>query len=227
MKDCKVGSLEYFYFTTAVNGVAATLSSSPAIAVYRAGSSTASTTVAALTVDVNSVTGFNRVAIDFTGDSGFYSAGQDFAIITSSGTVGGFSVAGTVVETFTIEKSPVNWAQVTAPTTTVTFSNTTILGATATLSANLLQWRGSTPNALVSNRVDANVADSTLAAEAYAADGAEPTLSQMLYMLWSTFAQFDIAATTITTRKLDGTTQAMTFQMDNTADQATSRVRNA
>lgn len=72
------------------------------------------------------------------------------------------------------------------------------------------------------------IADTTLArslaAESYAADGAVPTLSQMLYGIWSALAQFDIAATTITCRKLDGTTSAMTFTLNDAAN-PTSRTR--
>lgn len=63
-----------------------------------------------------------------------------------------------------------------------------------------------------------------LAAESYAANGAVPTLSQMLYMLWSVLAQFGITTTTISCKKLDGSTEAMTFTLDS-ASAPTSRVR--
>jgi len=63
-----------------------------------------------------------------------------------------------------------------------------------------------------------------LTAESYAADGAVPTLSQSLYMLLSALTQYDISGTALTTRKLDGTTQAMVYTLDDASD-PTSRVR--
>ena len=62
--------------------------------------------------------------------------------------------------------------------------------------------------------------------EAYATDGSEATQTELLYMIWSAVSQYDISSTTITSRKLDGTTLAMTFNMDSATD-PTSRVRNA
>jgi hypothetical protein len=63
-----------------------------------------------------------------------------------------------------------------------------------------------------------------LAAESYAADGAVPTLSQVLYMILNGLTQFSITNTTLTVYKLDGVTPAMTFTLDS-ASEPTSRVR--
>lgn len=64
----------------------------------------------------------------------------------------------------------------------------------------------------------------TALTEGYAADNAAPTLEQFAFMLWSVFAQFDITGTTITARRLDGTTSAMTFTLDSSTA-PTSRTR--
>lgn len=64
----------------------------------------------------------------------------------------------------------------------------------------------------------------TAMTESYATDGSQPTFTQFMYMIWSAFSQFDISSTTITSRKLDGTTSAMTFTM-NDATSPTSRTR--
>jgi hypothetical protein len=64
----------------------------------------------------------------------------------------------------------------------------------------------------------------TLPAETYAADGAVPTWAQMQYMIWAALAQFGVAGLTISAKKLDGTTEAMTFTLDD-AVKPTSRVR--
>lgn len=64
----------------------------------------------------------------------------------------------------------------------------------------------------------------TVIAEAYAADGAAATPAQLLYMLLSALAEFSIAGTTITCKKLDGTTTAMQYTISDAAN-PTSRTR--
>lgn len=64
----------------------------------------------------------------------------------------------------------------------------------------------------------------TALTEGYASDGSAPTLEQFMYMMWSALAQFDITSTTLTARRLDGTTSAMTFTL-NDATNPTSRTR--
>lgn len=51
--------------------------------------------------------------------------------------------------------------------------------------------------------------------EGYAAQGAAMTVEQALHMIWSMLADKGIVGTTLTTRKLDGTTAAMTFTLDS------------
>lgn len=64
----------------------------------------------------------------------------------------------------------------------------------------------------------------TALTEAYAADGAAPTLAQLLFMIWGAVAEFSISGTTLTVKKLDGSTTAMTFTLDS-ATAPTSRTR--
>lgn len=64
----------------------------------------------------------------------------------------------------------------------------------------------------------------TALTESYATDGAAPTLSQFLYMVHSELAEFSIAGTTITCKKLDGSTTSMTYTIDSATD-PTSRTR--
>lgn len=66
----------------------------------------------------------------------------------------------------------------------------------------------------------------TLGTEGYAADGSVPTLREMMYMLWSAIAQFDITGTSLISRKLNGTDQAMGFTLDD-ASNPTARSRTA
>lgn len=51
--------------------------------------------------------------------------------------------------------------------------------------------------------------------EGYAADGSTATPSQMFYMLWSLMAEKSISSTTLTAKKLDGSTSAMTFTLSD------------
>lgn len=62
--------------------------------------------------------------------------------------------------------------------------------------------------------------------EAYAADGTAPTRDQMMFMLWSALSQFVISDTLINAKRLDGTTNAMTFTM-NDATMPTQRIRTS
>jgi len=62
--------------------------------------------------------------------------------------------------------------------------------------------------------------------ESYAADGVAPTRDQLLFMLWATVSQFVIDSTLIRAKRLDGTTDAMVFTM-NDATMPTQRIRTS
>lgn len=64
----------------------------------------------------------------------------------------------------------------------------------------------------------------TAMTESYATDGSTMTPAQALYMIWAALSEFAISGTTITAKKLDGSTTAMTWTLDS--DTApTSRTR--
>lgn len=60
--------------------------------------------------------------------------------------------------------------------------------------------------------------------EAYAADGVAPTLAQSQFLLIAALTEFAISGTTITCKKLDGSTTAATYTLDS-ASAPTSRTR--
>jgi len=64
----------------------------------------------------------------------------------------------------------------------------------------------------------------TAMTEAYAADGVAPTLAQAIFLLIAALTEFSISGTTITAKKLDGSTTAATFTI-NDATNPTSRTR--
>ena len=64
----------------------------------------------------------------------------------------------------------------------------------------------------------------TAQTESYASDGAAATPAQLLYMIYCTVGEFSITDTTITGKKVDGSTTAMTWTI-NSASSPTSRTR--
>ena len=64
----------------------------------------------------------------------------------------------------------------------------------------------------------------TALTEAYAADGAAPTLSELLFLVQQSIHEFAISGVTRTVKKLDGTTTAATFTFDD-ASSPTSTTR--
>jgi len=64
----------------------------------------------------------------------------------------------------------------------------------------------------------------TAQTESYASDGAAATPAQLLYMILCSISEFSISSTTITGKKLDGSTTAMTWTI-NDASNPTSRTR--
>lgn len=104
--DYRAGTPVDFKFTTVnTSGVPTQLAGSPAVSVYKANSTTETTTGVTLTVDFDARTGLNHVRI-VTTDS-FYAGGNDYHVIITTGTVGGSSVVGYVVAEFSIENRSV------------------------------------------------------------------------------------------------------------------------
>lgn len=104
--DYAASKVIYGKFTTfrPSTGAAFTLAGTPALSVYKDNSTTQSTTGVTLTADFDGVTGLNHFAIDTGADGTFYSAGSNFDIVITTGTVDSVSVVGSVVASFSIAK---------------------------------------------------------------------------------------------------------------------------
>jgi hypothetical protein len=89
-------------------GAPYTLAGTPALAVYKIGDGTNSTTESTTGVthaeDVDSRTGMNRVCIDTSADGTFYAAGGQYSIVITTGTVNSVSVVGSEVKSFSLNK---------------------------------------------------------------------------------------------------------------------------
>ncbi len=96
-----------FKFTSRAfaTGVPTTLSGTPVIQIYEDNSLTQITGAETLTVDFDGVTGLNNLRVVMTAANGLES-GKSYHAVISTGTVGGTSVVGEVVQQFSIERSP-------------------------------------------------------------------------------------------------------------------------
>ena len=105
--DYPLGETLDFKFTTRAfaTGIPTTLAGTPVIQVYEDNSVTQITAGITLTADFDSVAGLNNVRIVATSGNG-YESGKSYTAVISTGTVGGVSVVGEVVQQFSIERSP-------------------------------------------------------------------------------------------------------------------------
>jgi hypothetical protein len=62
--------------------------------------------------------------------------------------------------------------------------------------------------------LDASVLNAALT-ESYATDGSAATAAELLYMIYSLLGEFSVSGTTLTAKKLDGSTTAGTFTLDS------------
>ena len=137
------------------------------------------------------------------------------------------------VDVDTIKTNPVvNGGTITFPTTATLASTTNLTAGTiATVSGNVNGSVGSVTGAVgsVTGAVGSLTANndktgyalsatgSAALTESYAADGAAMTLNQAIYQIWSFLAEKNVAGTTLTAKKLDGSTTSMTFTLDSSS----------
>ena len=170
MRDITIGDTFFAAFTTRAfaTGVPTVLAGTPVVSAYEDGGLVQITAGITLGVDHDGVVGLNMLTVVATGANG-YEAGKDYALVITTGTVGGVSVVGEVVAEFSIGRSAA----------AVDLANGTDgLGAIKTDTAAILVDTGTTldgriPAALVSGRMDASVgamATGVVTATAIAAD---------------------------------------------------------
>lgn len=94
--DFNTGDVVRCPFNTLDNtGVLTTLAGTPAVKVYKNGDAASEvTTGVTLTVDFDGTTGSHFLSIDTSSDATFYSPGSEFSAKITAGTVGGVSVVG-------------------------------------------------------------------------------------------------------------------------------------
>jgi hypothetical protein len=102
------------------------------------------------------------------------------------------------------------------------YATTTPAAGAAPVGSQLLPWNGSA----VATLDDVAAGWTTALTEAYAANGSPMTPAEALYMIYAVCAQFAVSGSSITAKRLDGSTTALTFTMDS-ATAPTERTRTA
>lgn len=127
MRDITLAETIYMPFTTRAfaTGIPTTLAGSPVISAYEDAGLTQITAGITLGVDHDGVAGLHMITLVATGANGFED-NKDYSLVITAGTVGGVSVVGEVVAQFSIQRAPVNWANLSNPTTAVDLSGTDI-----------------------------------------------------------------------------------------------------
>lgn len=106
MRDITLEDTIFIAFTTRAfaTGIPTVLAGSPVVSAYEDAGLTQITAGITLGVDHDSVVGLNMLTIVATGGNGF-EAGKDYQLVITTGTVGGVSVVGEVVGSFSIGRS--------------------------------------------------------------------------------------------------------------------------
>lgn len=107
--DFKLGTTIYIKFcTVTTTGAPTQLAGSPVVSVYENDDNTQITAGVTLNVDEDGVTGLNQLVIVASSGNG-YEVGKFYDAVITTGTVGGTSVVGYVVGSFTIEATGLNF----------------------------------------------------------------------------------------------------------------------
>lgn len=138
-------SLDIKFTTVSTTGAPTTLAGTPVVSAYPGNSTTQITAGITLTVDFDALTGLHNVRVVATAANG-YATATNYVLVITTGTVGGTSVVGYVVGSFSIEnrsalrptvaartldvsaggEAGVDWANIGSPTTANNLSATNI-----------------------------------------------------------------------------------------------------
>jgi hypothetical protein len=123
--DFSAGAVARYLFATTAGGVPTTLAGTPAVSIYKDNNTSEGTTGVSLSVDYDSRTGLNLLAIDLSADPTFFSAASDFTAVITAGTIGGATAVGRVLCQFSIANRSTS-AILTLLTTVATYVDTEV-----------------------------------------------------------------------------------------------------
>lgn len=95
-------TVRFTFNTRDSSGAMVAMAGSPAVSVYKDSDTSQSVAGVTLTETFDSITGLNLVTINLSASSGFYTAGSEFYVVLTTGTVDGISQVGTVLAQFSI-----------------------------------------------------------------------------------------------------------------------------
>ena len=167
--------------------------------------------------DLNTLTGSDGVTLATTqGNYAPAKAGDSMALTASAvddiwdEAISGHSTAGTTGKAVTDILADTNELQTDdIPTTLATLST---FDPAADTVAHVTLVDTTTTN---TDMISASDILTTQMTESYAADGAAPTLTQALLLIQQMLGDFSISGTTLTIKKVDGSTTAATFTLDS------------
>ena len=238
--DIRLGNTIDIQFSTtdSTTGAPIALAGSPVVSAYVGNGTTQITAGITLTTSHDSLPGLNNIRVVASSGNGFATA-TNVTLVITTGTVDGVSVIGRVVGSFSIEnrsavmpttaaqtldisaggEAGLDWANIGSPTTAQGLTGTTI--ATSQVVASVTGAVGSLTANNDKTGYALSATGSAALTEGYAADGATATLNQILYMIWCAVHEFAISGTTMTGKKLDGSTTAMTWTLDDATNPLT------
>jgi hypothetical protein len=207
----KAGSTVYLPLYT-YNGAGASVTctgfSAANIKIYKNGGTTERSSSAGITatIDFDSRTGLHMAVIDLSDntDAGFYAAGSNYHAVATGLTVDSQSVIADLG----------SWDIDAADIDTVAGYIDTEVAAIKAKTDNLPASPAATGDIPSAATVAAAVL-TTAMTESYAADGVAPTLTQALMLALQHLSESSISGTTKTVKKLDGSTTAATFTLND------------
>lgn len=157
-------TIDIKFTTVSTAGVPTTLAGSPVVSAYPDNSTTQLTAGITLSVDFDGLTGLHNIRVVATAANG-YAAATDYTLVITTGTVGGGSVVGYVVGSFSIENRSALRPSV--------VGRELVVEADGMAHTDVKEWLGVAPLALSSQRLQVLVgamAADVLTAAATAAD---------------------------------------------------------
>lgn len=226
--DVNASSVVEIYFATAAaaGGVVAPSSAFEVadVVVYKNHSTTQRSSAAGMTMTspFDSIVGLHQLSIDTSDntDAGFWAAGSDYTVvlIPDTETVDGQTIVAVLARFSIANRSALR------PTTA---GRTLVVDAAGLADANVVKV-GPTGSGTAQTAGDLKASltalFTTALTESYGADGAAPTLAQAVFLIMQRLTEFAISSTTLTIKKLDGSTSAATLTL-NDATNPTSVTR--
>ena len=202
-------TIDFKFSTVGTTGAPTTLAGTPAVSAYVGNSTTQLTAGITLTVDFDGVTGLHNVRVVASGANG-YAAQTNVDLVITTGTVGGTSVVGYVIGSFSIENRSTQALATAANLAVVAGYLDTEIAAIKAKTDNL----PAAPAAVGDIPTDVQNADALLNRNVSGGSSTGRTVKQALHVLRNKSA---VAAGTLTVYDTDDATSSWTATVSSDA----------